>query len=249
MQYPPTPICGGILNKVCCVSHRSGILCLSRDPIRGDSSLVEVLLGDKTRQDANTLFYIQNFLNSSANVHPSWRSTGKRHLSRLLCSLLNPGYDVKLHTAVVHLLSSLCRSLRHQFSPIEVLVAMPMTRWEFRIFTCLAGGNASASCLKMLVMHLANVQWPAPLSLLQHFAAQYKFLVIIKLVPLTVVDLYLTSSSLSSPTLGRYSSSSSSSENGISRNLTSSSSLFLTCLTGERVHGGGGWKEEKQWTQ
>jgi len=27
-----------------------------------------------------------------------------------------------------------------------------MTRWEFRIVPCLAGGNASATCLKMLVM-------------------------------------------------------------------------------------------------
>jgi len=35
---------------------------------------------------------------------------------------------------------------------IEVLVAMPMTQWEFRIVLCLAGGNASATCLKMLVM-------------------------------------------------------------------------------------------------
>jgi len=35
---------------------------------------------------------------------------------------------------------------------------MPMTRWEFRIVPCLAGGNASATCLKMLVMHFADVQ-------------------------------------------------------------------------------------------
>jgi len=28
---------------------------------------------------------------------------------------------------------------------------MPMTRWEFKIVPCLAGGNASATCLKMLV--------------------------------------------------------------------------------------------------
>jgi len=45
-----------------------------------------------------------------------------------------------------------------QFSNIEVLVAMPMTRWEFRIVPCLAGGNASATCLKMLVMRFADVQ-------------------------------------------------------------------------------------------
>jgi len=45
-----------------------------------------------------------------------------------------------------------------QFSTIEVLVAMPMTRWEFRIVPFLAGGNASATCLKMLVMRFADVQ-------------------------------------------------------------------------------------------
>jgi len=41
-------------------------------------------------------------------------------------------------------------------STIEVLVAMPMTRWEFRILPCLAGRNASATCLKMLVMHFST---------------------------------------------------------------------------------------------
>jgi len=54
---------------------------------------------------------------------------------------------------------------------------MPMTQREFRIVPCLAGENASATCLKMLVMRLTDV--PAPLSLLLHFAAQYKVLVII----------------------------------------------------------------------
>jgi len=34
---------------------------------------------------------------------------------------------------------------------------MPMTRWELRIVSCLAGGNASATCLKMLVMRFADV--------------------------------------------------------------------------------------------
>jgi len=58
-----------------------------------------------------------------------------------------PGYDVKLHPVT-----------KAQFSTIEVLVAMPMTRWEFRIVPCLAGGNASAKCLKMLVMRFADVQ-------------------------------------------------------------------------------------------
>jgi len=38
------------------------------------------------------------------------------------------------------------------------LVAMPKTRWEFMIVPCLAGGNASATCLKMLVMLFADVQ-------------------------------------------------------------------------------------------
>jgi len=59
-----------------------------------------------------------------------------------------------------------------QFSTIEVLVAMHMTRWEFGIVPCLAGGTASAICLKMLVMHFADVQLSAHLSLLQHFAVQ-----------------------------------------------------------------------------
>jgi len=62
---------------------------------------------------------------------------------RLLC----PKYDVKLHPVT-----------NTQFSTIEVLLAMPMTRWEFRIVPCLAGGNASATCLKMLVMRFADVQ-------------------------------------------------------------------------------------------
>jgi len=66
-----------------------------------------------------------------------------------------------------------------QFSSIEALVAIPMIRWEFKIVPCLSGGNASATCLKMLVMRFADGQRPAPLSLLLHFAAHYKFLVIV----------------------------------------------------------------------
>jgi len=62
-------------------------------------------------------------------------------------AILGPGYDVKLHPVT-----------KAQFSTIEVLVAMPMTQWESRIFPCLARGNASATCLKMLVMRLADVQ-------------------------------------------------------------------------------------------
>jgi len=59
------------------------------------------------------------------------------------------------------------------FGTIEVLVAMPMTRWEFWIVPCLAGGNASATCLKMQVTCFVNVQWPAPLSLYSMFKSQY----------------------------------------------------------------------------
>jgi len=87
---------------------------------------------------------------------------GQMSISEFICS----AYDVKLHPVT-----------KVQFSTIEVLVAMPMNWWEFRIVPCLAGGNASATCLKMLVMRFADVQLPAPLSLLLHFAAQYKTIV------------------------------------------------------------------------
>jgi len=60
---------------------------------------------------------------------------------------VHAGYDAKLHLVT-----------KAQFSTIAVLVAMPMTRWELRIVPCLAGGNASATCLKMLVMRFADVQ-------------------------------------------------------------------------------------------
>jgi len=49
-------------------------------------------------------------------------------------------------------------SVKEQFSTIDVLVAMLMTRSEFRIVPCLAGGNASATCLKKLVMRFVDVQ-------------------------------------------------------------------------------------------
>jgi len=62
-----------------------------------------------------------------------------------------------------------------QYSTIEVLVAMPMTQWEFTIVSCLAGGNAPATCLKMLVMRIADVQGPAPLSLLLHLRRNINF--------------------------------------------------------------------------
>jgi len=58
-----------------------------------------------------------------------------------------PGYDVKLHPVN-----------KAQLSTIKVLVAMPMTRWEFRVVLCLAGGNASATCFNMLVMRFADVK-------------------------------------------------------------------------------------------
>ena len=59
---------------------------------------------------------------------------------------------------------------------------MPMTQWLFRIVPCLAGGNASATCLKILIMRPVDVQLPVPLSLLLHFEAQYQFLVIIIII-------------------------------------------------------------------
>jgi len=45
-----------------------------------------------------------------------------------------------------------------QFSTIDVLVAMLMSRWEFRIVPSLtiAGGNASATYHKMLVLTICN---------------------------------------------------------------------------------------------
>jgi len=61
--------------------------------------------------------------------------------------VLCPKYDAKRYLVT-----------KAQFSTIDVLVAMPMTRWEFRSVPCLAGGNATATCLKMLVMRFADVQ-------------------------------------------------------------------------------------------
>jgi len=47
------------------------------------------------------------------------------------------GIDIKLHTAVLPLLSPLCRSLslQVQLGPIEVLIELSMTRWWFVINT------------------------------------------------------------------------------------------------------------------
>jgi len=50
---------------------------------------------------------------------------------------------------------------------------------------CLAGGNASATCLNLQVMRLADV--PLPLSFLLHFAAQYKCLVIIIIIIIIII--------------------------------------------------------------
>jgi len=66
---------------------------------------------------------------------------------KLVCPNVYPGYDGKLHPFT-----------KAQFSTIVLLVAIRMTRWEFRIIPSLAGGNASATCLKMLVMRFADVQ-------------------------------------------------------------------------------------------
>jgi len=86
---------------------------------------------------------------------PSLASGSAAHFVQ--AGLQNQGFTVQNLSIVLHLLYSLCRSLT-QFSTIEVLVAMLMTRWEFRIVPCLAEGNASATCLKMLVMRFADVQ-------------------------------------------------------------------------------------------
>jgi len=53
---------------------------------------------------------------------------------------------------------------------------MPMTRWELKIVLFLAEGNASATCLKRLVMRFPDVPVPAPLSLhsMLLFKAHYK---------------------------------------------------------------------------
>jgi len=64
---------------------------------------------------------------------------------QLAVHILGLGCDVKLHLVN-----------KAQFSAIEVLVVMRMTQWEFRIVSCLAGGNASAKCLKMLVMRFTD---------------------------------------------------------------------------------------------
>jgi len=69
---------------------------------------------------------------------------------------------------------------------IEVLVAMPTTRWEFRIVPCLARKKASATCLKMLVMRFVDV--PAPLSFHSMFKGHYKCQVIILLLRTIMSD-------------------------------------------------------------
>jgi len=49
----------------------------------------------------------------------------------------------------------------------------------------------SATCLKMLVMRFADVQWPAPLSLILHFAVQYKFLVVVFIIIIIIHPVHL----------------------------------------------------------
>jgi len=63
-----------------------------------------------------------------------------------------------------------------QFSTIAVLVAMPITRWEFRIVPWLAEGNISATCLKMLVMRFADMHCAMTCAFELHsmFKAHYK---------------------------------------------------------------------------
>jgi len=53
---------------------------------------------------------------------------------------------------------------------------MPMTRWEFTIVPCLAGGYAYATFFKMLVMRFADVRFHSM------FKAQYKCQVIIIII-------------------------------------------------------------------
>jgi len=48
------------------------------------------------------------------------------------------------------------------------------------------GLNASATCIKVLFMRFANVQRPAPLSLLLHFAKQYNSLLAYKCIVIII---------------------------------------------------------------
>jgi len=64
---------------------------------------------------------------------------------------------------------------------------MPMIQWEFRIVPWIAEGNVSATWLKMLVMRFVDV--PSYLSLLEHFAAKYKSIVIIFIISITTYTL------------------------------------------------------------
>jgi len=89
---------------------------------------------------------LYNFQASEVTVNPTC-STGNKAVQAVTICYQVLGYDVKLHPVTMA-----------QFSTIEILVAMSMSRWEFRIVPCLAGGNASATSLKMLVMRFADVQ-------------------------------------------------------------------------------------------
>jgi len=80
---------------------------------------------------------------------------------------INPPYRHKLHPVI-----------KAQFSTIEVLVAMPMTRWLFRIVSCIAGGNASATCLRCVLPMCNDCAYEFVL----HFLAQYKWLALLLLL-------------------------------------------------------------------
>jgi len=101
--------------------------------------------------------------------------------------------EPKLHLSQAFYMLSLCHTIRwlgrlhHSAfgSPTSaviimyVLIALPMTQCEFMTILWLPGGHVSATCLKMLVMCFADVQWHAPLSLHSMFEGHYKGHVIV----------------------------------------------------------------------
>jgi len=88
----------------------------------------------------------------------------KTTLRRWQCTLLTfvchkhiiiLGYDVKLHPAVLHLLSSLCRSLRCSLAPLRY-AAMPMT--------------INRHCCQLMVI---NADWCSSMLLSHRYCCQY----------------------------------------------------------------------------
>ena len=71
---------------------------------------------------------------------------------------MSSGYDLKTASGSPTSAVIIWSVTKAQFSTIEKLAAILMTRWLFRIVPWLAGGNASAKCLKMLFMHSVDVQ-------------------------------------------------------------------------------------------